>query len=77
MYGESIRSVLSSRSGISISMEDEWIDLMQKVISDNTPSLSDVCQFTTAMWMSFLWRQHEESSGMESLHSLLSIWMRQ
>jgi len=34
MYGESIRSVLSSRSGISIRMEDEWIDLQQNVIPD-------------------------------------------
>jgi len=34
MYGESIRSVLSSRSGISIRMEDELIDLMQNVIPD-------------------------------------------
>ena len=34
MYGESIRSVLFSRSGISIRMEDEWIDLQQNVIPD-------------------------------------------
>jgi len=34
MYGESIRSVLSSRSGISIRIEDEWIDLQQNVIPD-------------------------------------------
>jgi len=34
MHGESIRSVLSSRSGISIRMEDEWIDLQQNVIPD-------------------------------------------
>ena len=34
MYGESIRSVLSSRSGISICMENEWIDLQQNVIPD-------------------------------------------
>ena len=34
MYGESIRSVFSSRNGISIRMEDEWIDLLQNVISD-------------------------------------------
>jgi len=34
MYGESIRSVLSSRSGITICMEDEWIDLQQNVIPD-------------------------------------------
>jgi len=34
MYGESIRSVLSSRSGISIRTEDEWIDLQQNVIPD-------------------------------------------
>jgi len=34
MYGESIRSVLSTRSGISIRMEDEWIDLEQNVIPD-------------------------------------------
>jgi len=34
MYGESICSVLSSRSGISIRMEDEWIDLQQNVIPD-------------------------------------------
>jgi len=34
MYDESIRSVLSSRSGISIRMEDEWIDLQQNVIPD-------------------------------------------
>jgi len=34
MYGESIRSVLSSRSGISIPMEDEWIDLKQNLIPD-------------------------------------------
>jgi len=34
MYSESIRSVLSSRSGISIRMEDEWIDLQQTVMLD-------------------------------------------
>ena len=44
MYGESIRSVLSSRSGISIRMEDEWIDLQQNVIPDihrHYPMLAD------------------------------------
>jgi len=34
MYGESIRSLLSSKSGISIRVEDEWIDLQQNVIPD-------------------------------------------
>ena len=53
MYGESIRSVLSSRSGISIRMEDEWF--AAKCHSGYTPSLFDVCQCTTAMWMSSLW----------------------
>jgi len=34
MYGESTHSVFSSRNGISIRMEDEWIDLFQNVIPD-------------------------------------------
>jgi len=34
MYGQSIRSVFSSRNGISIRMEDEWVDLLQNVILD-------------------------------------------
>jgi len=44
MYIESIRSVLSSGSGISIRMKDEWIYLQQDVIPDihrNYPMFAD------------------------------------
>jgi len=34
IYGESNYSIFSSRNGISIRMEDEWIDLFQNVIPD-------------------------------------------
>jgi len=34
IYGASNYSVFSSRNGISIRMEDEWIDLFQNVITD-------------------------------------------
>jgi len=34
MYGEKICMVFSSKNGINIRMEDEWVDLLHNVIPD-------------------------------------------